>query len=306
VEPRRADRSALRCPQTGAVRAFANSGGGIDVAWNEFAENGDTVLGYFVQRLDGSALPSSDQACRVESPAPGALAGPRTGGTVVEQQAVGRTTTRASFAGLTDQDTRYNFVVWGYNRAGCVSSAVVSVTPYPSPGPVTSVDGAMAFNGDVWDFRVGSVTPRADRYLLHCLDDAGIPVGSQVKFSGSGFPRILTGGAAGSVYRFEVTACSLWPLVQACGAPLVVEAPEPSVSLQIDGLAYSSALGQFSWTNPPANGTYRASFSCGASADSGASGILVGTTCTLPAPAADTDVWIEISVNGRLLRFGAP
>lgn len=293
-------------PQAGAVQAFANAGGGIDVAWNEFAKNGDTVLGYFVQRLDGSALPSGDQACRVESPAPGALVGPRTGGTVVEQQAVARTTTRASFAGLTDQDTRYNFVVWGYNRAGCVSSAVVSVTPYPSPGPVTSVDGAMAFNGDVWDFRVGSVTPRADRYLLQRLDDAGIPVGSQVKFSGSGFPRILTGGATGSVYRFEVTACSIWPLVQACGAPLVVEAPEPSVSLQIDGLAYSSALGQFSWTNPPANGTYRSSFSCGESADSGASGVLVGTTCTLPAPAANTDVWIEISVNGRLLRFGAP
>ena len=293
-------------PQAGTVQAFANSAGGIDVAWNEFAENGDTVLGYFVQLIDGSNPPSGDQACRVDSPAPGALVAPQQGGTVVQQQAVGRTASRVSFAGLTEMDTRYNFVVWGYNRAGCVASAVVSLTPYPSPGAVTAVDGAMAFNGDVWDYRVNSVAPRADRYLVQRLDDTGTPVGSQVDFRGSGFPRSLTGGAEGSVYRFQVTACSVWPLVEACGPALTVAAPEPSLSLEIDGLAYSSALGQFSWTNPPANGTFRATFSCGVGADSLASGVFVGTTCTLAQPAAASEVWIEISVNGRLLRFGAP
>jgi hypothetical protein len=293
-------------PLPGQVQAFANSTGGIDVAWSAFAENGDSVLGYFVQRLDSPDLPSGDQACRVESPAPGALVAPRTGGRVLQQQAVGRAVSRVAFADLADGDTRYSFVVWGYNRAGCVSSAVVSVTPYPSPGPVTSVDGSMAFNGETWDYRVNQVIPRADKYLLQRLDDAGVPVGAQVNFTGAGFPRGLTGGAFGTVYRFQLTACSVWPLVESCGAPFAVNAPEPSLSLEIDGLAYSSLIGQFTWANPPANGTYGAAFSCGLKPDSTASGFAAGNACTLRSPAADAEVWIEITVNGRLLRYGAP
>lgn len=293
-------------PQPGDVRAFANPSGGIDVAFSPFSENGDTVLGYFVQRLSVSAVPSGDQACRVQSPAPGALIAPRDGGTVIEQQAVGRASTDVSFPGLTDRDTRYNFVVWGYNRGGCTASAVVSVTPYPSPGSVTSIDGAMAFNGTEWDYRVDGVRPAADKYILQRLDDRGSPAGAPVNFPGSGFVRSLTGAAFGTAARFQLTACNVWPLVEACGDPMAFVAPEPSLSLAIDGLAYSAALGQFSWTNAPNNSGLTAIFSCGKNTDQVASGLVAANTCTLDAPVGKSDAWIEISVNGHLLRYEAP
>jgi hypothetical protein len=69
------------------------------------------------------------------------------------------TATSTTFSGLTAND-EYDFIVFATNAMGCTASDIVSLTPHPTPGPVTDIDssGPSDNGANLWDFRLNSVT----------------------------------------------------------------------------------------------------------------------------------------------------
>jgi large repetitive protein len=198
------------------------------------------------------------------------------------------------FSSLDSSSADYSFVVWGWNARACTPSSVQTASVYPRPG-VPDVAVSMVQSGDAWDASV-TLTGGA-QYRIQRVDASGAPVGSDVAYSGSGFPRSLVGGSFGEVLRFRVQACSTWSTVVLCGdwsAPSA--APEASLTFDLD--PDPQLVGDtFGWVNPPANGGLPASFACGRT---GSPDVVaaVGTTCTVPAAGAGAP-WLEVTVSGH-------
>ncbi len=301
-------------PSASGVSAVANldSGpGSVTLSWSDFAGNGNAVAGYYAQQLapGTTTIPGGAQACTVSSPAPGRPTAPQEGGSVVAQRAVAADVRTATFTGLTDVDASYSFVVWGYNAAGCTASSLVTAVAYPSPGQVdaSQVSMTMVQSGTTVDVRVDSApTPSAPsnpRYIVQQLDAGDTPVGSPQSFTLGGFPRSLTGGAFGEVYRFTLRACSVWGGVEVCGAASApIAAPEPSVTFEFTGgPAYDGT--SWSWTSGPSNGALTPQYYCGPrsvtpSADP-AGRTVTPTTCTPSTPTAVGDAWLLVVIGSR-------
>ncbi|HYI33289.1 MAG TPA: Ig-like domain-containing protein [Glaciibacter sp.] len=275
----------------------------VVVSWSPFDANGDPILGYYVQRLNRSAVPTGAQACTVTSPAPGQVKPPVPGGIVDEQIRVGPGATSATFTRPDADNSTYSFVVWGYNRAGCDATPVATVLLRPTPGTVTGVSGAMQRlnpSGDTstLDYQVSGVAPRFHHYNIRAAGDTG----NGVPFSGQGRPRELLGIPFGTVVRFQVQACAEWGT---CGAwSEQFSAPEASVTFEVTGLAYDSLTGTFSWTNGPANGDLGASYRCYALNAPGLVGeATTPNTCVVPASEDGTPptgtVRLTVTVNGH-------
>jgi hypothetical protein len=286
----------------GAITATAaHTSGAVTVSWDAFADQGDTVGGYFVQRISGDTVPTGAQACSVTAPAPGTVTVPREGGVVLEQQAAAAGTRSAVFDGLLADDGSYSFVVWGYNRAGCTASAVASVLVRPAPGEVGEVIGAMEQRGDAWDYHLTGVSPSAgvDHYNIR----SGGSQGAGLQFTGAIWPRELLERPFGSPVSFQLQACTAW---DSCGPwSATTDAPEASVDLAVTGLEYDPAAGRFSWTAAPANGSLPATFTCRAAGDAtdpptDPTAADSGTTCTLPAPLPESGtVLLTVTVDGH-------
>ncbi|WP_157802860.1 Ig-like domain-containing protein [Compostimonas suwonensis] len=282
-------------PAATAVTANGDDGlGTATLSWAPFGGNGDSIRGYFVQSLGPGG--TVGQACGVVSP-PSTQVRVPTGGEVRE---IGRATT-ATFDGITQGGADYRFVVWGYNQAGCVSSEIVTVTPRPAPGPVTSVTGVMADVGTDYDYRIDSVAPVAPRYEVQRVDAAGAPVGEVATFSGSTVPRALTGGPFGEVYGYQLRACNVWGDFAACGPWAAQKAPAASITFELAGLSYAAETGEWTWTALPHNGSAVARFRCGSF--SGTSGASLGAEmgCRTEWAVAPSDAWIQFQV-GRIIR----
>ncbi|MGD8166840.1 Ig-like domain-containing protein [Herbiconiux sp. P16] len=266
-------------PAASTVSAVANldSGpGSVTLSWPEFPGNGDRVTGYFAQLLaDGAgSVPGGAQSCSVSSPAPGTVDPPRAGGDVAAQQNLGADARSATFDGLTEVDSTYAFVVWGYNAAGCVASAVVSAVAYPSPGQVDASGVALSMqprDGGRWvDVRIDSApTPNAvanPRYYVRAVDGGG-PTGPAVSLQLGNFPRELTGGDFGAAYRFVIRACNVWSGVEVCGPySATVTAPEPSISFDFAPSPPSGGGTAWTWTTGPQNGSLQPEYWCGSDA----------------------------------------
>jgi len=279
---------------TNVVASGSDATGSVTVSWSPFANSGDAMLGYFVQRITGTRAPSGSQACSVTSPAPGALTAPVVGGVVDAQLAVSGTASSAQFDGLTGNNGRYSFVVWGYNRAGCAASAVASAVIRADPVGPPVVTGTMRSRGTAWDYQVaaGSVVG-GDRYQLRAADGTG----DVVAFDGAGWPRELLGGAFGDTVSVEIRACNAWGGCGPWSAP--VTAPEPSVTRAVAGVSYDAATGRFSWSSDPPNGSIPASYVCSVRESNGEPPTPADSpnSCTLPdAPPAGT-VRLTVTVN---------
>ncbi|MET0955799.1 MAG: Ig-like domain-containing protein [Cryobacterium sp.] len=291
----------------GGITATATDAtGAVSVAWDGFADRGDTIGGYYVQRISGNTVPTGAQACTVSGPAPGTLTAPRTGGVVLDQQNVPAGSRSAVFDGLLADDGTYSFVVWGYNRAGCAATAVATVLVRPAPGAVTEVTGVMEQRGDAWDYHLTAVKPSAgiDHYNLR------VPGSGTVQtFSDSAWPRDLLGQPFGRPVAFQLQACTGWG---SCGPwSETTTAPEASVSFTVTGLDYDGAAGRFAWTDGPANGDLTASFACRVDGSADApTPANSATTCTLPGPpGSETDertVVLTVTVSGQSFDYSRP
>nr|RZI35779.1 hypothetical protein BJQ95_01827 [Cryobacterium sp. SO1] len=289
--------------QAGGITATAtNASGAVTVSWDGFADRGDAIGGYFVQRINGGSVPTGAQACSVSTPAPGTLTAPAVGGVVLDQKTVPAGGRSVVFDGLLADDGSYSFVVWGYNRAGCAATAVTTVLVRPAPGAISQVQGAMEQRGETWDYHLTGVGPSAgvDHYNIRAADGSG----SVQRFGSSAWPRELLGLPFGSAVAFQLQACTVWG---SCGPwSGTTTAPEPSVSFTVTGLAYDGAAGRFSWTDAPRNGSLPATFVCSVAgqavtpADS-------ATTCTLPGPLPGSGtVLLTVTVNERTFDYSRP
>ncbi|WP_167756901.1 Ig-like domain-containing protein [Leifsonia flava] len=302
-------------PMAVSVDVVSDAGSGaVSVTWAPFAANGDAIQGYYVQRLadtaPGAALPevpTGSAGCSVSSPAPGTVSPPR--GAV---QALPADAGSARFEGLTADDTSYNFVVWGYNRAGCAATAVAGSVVRPGPGAISSIDASVEpfeYTQDLVIRGVGAGSSTST-FQIRLVDAAGEPVTAAQDFSGRGVPRRLFDRSYGETLRFQVRGCSAWGT---CG-PWSGVAPsdaQPSLTWELPGRDYArpdaengGTDGTWSWTNDPANGDgHPASYRCGVDAD-GAEWFAADspTTCRIPGldPAADppVPVRLEITIDG--------
>jgi hypothetical protein len=278
-------------PRAGGIAVNADSGSGsVTVNWDAFADNGDAIGGYYAQLLNADATPT---ACTVSTPAPGTPSAP--GGVGVrETKALNGTTTGTTFTGLTDPDGTYRFVVWGFNRAGCVSTETVSATLRPTPPPVTAVPGDMVWTDAAeteLDYLVRAVEPAGYGYEIRS------PEGEWRAFDGSGYPRQLLGGAFGDAVSFEVRACSQWGDLRLCGTALAQSAPSPSITLVPAGLSYAADLATWTWTGDPPNGALGVEYACGSVTDPAIPGTAGPNSCTLGTLPADGQAWLDVTVR---------
>ncbi|KQX06523.1 MULTISPECIES: Ig-like domain-containing protein [unclassified Leifsonia] len=287
--------------------------GAVTVSWAPFASNGDAIQGYYVQRLDDTAsgaglpaVPTGAAACSVTSPAPGTVSPPRG---IVES--LPGDAGSARFDGLTEDDTSYNFVVWGYNRAGCTPTGVAGSVVRPAPGPITSIDASVepadyAQDLVIRDVGAGSST---STFQIRLVDAAGDAITAAQDFSGRGVPRRLFDRSYGETLRFQVRGCSAWG---SCGpwSGVAPVDPQPSLTWELPGRdftppdAENDGTGTWSWTNDPANGDgHPASYRCRVDAD-GSEWFAADspTTCRIPGmdPSADPPaaVRLEITIDG--------
>ena len=286
-------------PIAGSVSASGSvTDASVTVVWSPFDGNGDPVTGYVVQRVSSGTIPSGAQACSVSSPAPGSVSLPAEGSTVLGQRVVGASTTSAVFTGLTESGAEYNFVVWGYNRAGCVAKASGAVTVRPAVGTITAQTGAMEARGDAIDYHVTGITRNGAaefvRYEIRAGEGSGV-----VAFAGTGWPRELLSQPWGAATQFQLRGCTVWG---ECGAwSSTFTAPEPSlaISFTMTGLAYDEVTGVFSWASGPLNGGNPATYTCSVRDDAASvvAADAATNTCTLVTPAPAGTVRLNITVT---------
>jgi hypothetical protein len=128
-------------------------------------------------------------------------------------------------------------------------------------------------------------------------------VSSPQSFTLGGFPRSLTGGAFGEVYRFTLTACSMLGGVEVCGpASAPISAPEASVTFEFGAdPSYDGAA--WRWTTAPANGALVPDYYCGSrsvapSADPDGRTV-TPASCTPAVPATVGDAWLLVVIGSR-------
>ncbi|TFD26308.1 fibronectin type III domain-containing protein [Cryobacterium cryoconiti] len=287
----------------GIAATAADAAGAVTVSFDPFDGRGAVIGGYFVQQLNADRVPTGAQACTVS--ASGAVQAPSQGGIVARQQTLGGEASSVVFDDLLTDNGRYYFVVWGYNAAGCASTAVTSVLVRPAPGPVTDVASTMAPRGEAWDLRVDGISPSAGirDYRLRAVDASGAPVpGSDKTFGGTGWPRELLGLPFGEVVRYQVSACTDWG---SCGPwSGTLTAPEASVSFTVTGLGYNPATGVISWTNGPDNNDFPADYRCSVPGDASVAPRAADSpnTCSFategtPPPAGS--VRLTVTVNNQ-------
>ncbi|MET1053233.1 MAG: Ig-like domain-containing protein [Mycetocola sp.] len=273
----------------------------VGVSWGPFAANGDPIAGYYVQMLSSNDAPSP---CTVSLPAPGVPSAPG-GANAIETRLVGGGTTSTTFTGVDPSDSSYYFIVWGFNRAGCVSTEIRASTVRPTPAPVTDVIGSMDRINDAteYDYLVTGVSSgSADFYQISV---AGAEAWST--FSGTGVPRSILGLSFGQTVSFDVRACNQWGGFTLCGASHTEKADGVSISLVPQSLSWDAATATWTWTADPPNGaSYPASYSCAAANDSTIIGVATPNSCSLSAVPADGQASITVAVNGQSHSYFAP
>ncbi|GAA2040022.1 Ig-like domain-containing protein [Agromyces tropicus] len=293
-------------PFAGGISVDADpAAGSVVVSWTPFDGNGDGIGGYFVQRLvEGeSAVPGGAQACTVTGPAPGAVVAPTVGGSVAEMVSVGPGAASVEFAGTSTEAARYGFVVWGYNRAGCVPTEVATTVVRPAPGAIGGIRSDMDWlNGETWDRFIDDVDAGTKRLQIIAVDAGGARVGSPRDFNGSGWLRQLLNRPFGETARFQVRACSVWG---SCGpwSETFPTGESPSLTFSLPGRAYDAATQTWSWSADPANSGLPASYRCGADGDRVGRQAQTATSCQVNGAKAGDAVWLDVEVAGVTARF---
>ncbi len=294
-------------PVAGGITVTGDSvAGTVVVSWSPFAGNGDAIGGYFVQRLaDGHTdVPTGLQACSVTSPAPGSVIAPAPGGSVAEVVQVGPDASSVQFSGTATESTRYSFVVWGYNRAGCVNTEVAGTVVRPAPGAVGGVHSSMGWmNQETWDRYIDRVDAGLfARLQIVAVAPNGAQLGSPVEFGGSGWLRSLLAQPFGQTARFQVRSCSFWG---SCGpwSEVLPKEATPSLTFALPSRTWNAGTATWSWTAPPANSGLPVAFRCGVDGDADGRAAQSSTTCQVPGAGAGDRVWLDVEIAGLSVRY---
>ncbi|MBM7504309.1 Ig-like domain-containing protein [Agromyces aurantiacus] len=293
-------------PFAGDIAVSADAAAGsVVVSWSPFDGNGDPVAGYFVERLvEGeSSVPTGAQACSVTSPAPGTVVAPSVGGTVAEVVRVGPDAASVQFSGTVTESARYSFIVWGFNRAGCVHTDVASTVVRPAPGATGAVSSDMAWlNAETWDRYIDNVDAGTRRLQIIAIDAGGARIGSPKDFNGSGWLRQLLARPFGETARFQVRACTVWG---SCGpwSETMPTGESPTLTFAVPGRAYDDATATWSWTADPANNGLPAAYRCGVDGDRVGRAAQSATSCQIPGAKSGDRVWLDVEVAGVTARF---
>ncbi|UOE44622.1 Ig-like domain-containing protein [Agromyces larvae] len=296
-------------PVAAAASAVADDASGtVTVSWPGFEGNGDPVLGYFVQRLvSPDAVPTGAQTCSVTAPAPGTVVRPTNGGAVAETIETDGATRSVAFSGAVGAPGRYGFVVWGWNRAGCVRGDVVQATVRPAPGPVGEVSSRMdwlAVN-DTWDRRIDSVQAGGSLLEIVAVDDRGVQIGAPRSFAGSGWLRELLQRPFGETARFQVRACTVWGSCGPWSDPLPTGS-SPSLTFALPGLTVSGDGPRggvvWRWSGDPGNSGLPAAYRCGAEGDDVGRPAQGPVSCRIDGARANDRVWLDVEVAGVTAR----
>lgn len=292
-------------PIAGGIQVAGDAtAGSVTVTWAPFSGNGDPVQGYFVQRLvPGDAnVPSGPQACQVTTPAPGQVVAPANGGNVAATVSTGPDASTVVFTDVAAEDTRYSFIVWGFNRAGCSHTEVTGTVVRPAPAPIDEVASGMAMQGDsTWDRFVSGVGAREASLQIVAVDANGAIAGAPRAFSGSGWLREVLSRPFGETAWFKVRGCTAWG---SCGAwsETFPAGESPSLTFQVPGRAWSDAAGSWTWAGPPDNSGLPAAFSCGVEGEQGRAA-QSPNHCTVLAAGGGGRVWLDVEVAGVTARF---
>jgi len=298
-------------PVAGAIEVVGDaSAGAATVTWAPFGANGDPVAGYFVQRLvDGATgVPSGAQACQVTTPAPGSVVPPSSGGTVAETIRVGPETSSLRFTGTAADSTKYSFVVWGYNRAGCTHTDVAGVVVRPGPGAVDGVTSEMAWNGpEIWDRYIDDVDVSASRIEIVGVDDQGTQIpGTKREFRGSGWLRDLLSERFdyGETGRFQVRGCTVWG---SCGrwSDVLPGGESPTLTFALPSRQWDDRRSTWSWTDEPDNSGLPVEFSCGVDGDPTGRPAQTPTSCEITGAGPGDRVWLDVRIAGVSARYEA-
>ncbi|MDQ0895551.1 hypothetical protein [Agromyces ramosus] len=280
--------------------------GTVTVSWSPFSGNGDAIGGYFVQRLiEGeSGVPSGAQACSVTSPAPGSVVAPSSGGTVAEVVQVGPDASSVQFAGTATESARYSFLVWGFNRAGCVNTEVVGTVVRPAPGSVGVQSKMDWMDAETWDRYIDGIDGSAWRYQIVAVDAGGAQIPGTVKdFRGSGWLRSLLSRPFGETARFQVRGCSIWG---SCGpwSQTLPSETSPSLTFALPSRTWTAApVATWAWTAPPANSGLPVTFRCGIDGEREGRIAQTANSCTIPEANKDDRVWLDVEVAGVIVRY---
>ncbi|MGW9166842.1 Ig-like domain-containing protein [Agromyces sp. NPDC055658] len=298
-------------PVAGSIDVAGDAAAGaVTVTWSPFAANGDALAGYFVQRLvDGATgVPSGAQSCQVTSPAPGSVVPPSSGGSVAETVRVGPEASSLRFSGTAAESTRYSFVVWGYNRAGCAHTAVAGTVVRPGPGGVDGVDSEMAWNGpEVWDRYIDDVDVAASRIEIVGVDEQGTQIaGTKREFRGSGWLRELLSERFdfGETGRFQVRGCTVWG---SCGrwSDILPAGESPTLTFALPSRQWDSRRSTWSWTDAPDNSGLPVEFSCGVDGDARGRPAQTPTSCEIVGAGPGDTVWLDVRIAGVSARYEA-
>lgn len=293
-------------PFAGDIAVSADAAAGsVVVSWSPFDDNGDGIAGYFVERLvEGeSSVPGGAQACSVTSPAPGTVVAPSVGGIVAEVVRVGPDAASVQFSGTITESAKYSFIVWGYNRAGCVHTDVATTVVRPAPGAVGDVRSEMAWlNAETWDRYIDDVEAGTPRLQITAVDAAGARIGSPKDFGGSGWLRQLLNRPFGETARFQVRACSVWG---SCGpwSQTLPSGQSPTLTFALPGRTYDAATATWSWAADPANNGLPAAYRCGVDGDRVGRVAQSATSCQVNGAKAGDRVWLDVEVAGVTARF---
>ncbi|WP_139256794.1 NHL repeat-containing protein [Herbiconiux ginsengi] len=276
---------------TPVTAVLDESTGTVTLAWAPFGGVVASSGGYFAQNLglDGS---QTSAPCTGQSKPP-------SGGEVV---ATGDSTT-ITFSGVDRPGATYGFLVWGYNDHGCAASALVTVSPHPSPSQITALTGGMIESGTAWEYRIDEIGPTADHYEVQRMDrEEG--VGGIARFFGTGvIPRTLTEGPFGTPYAFRIRGCNAESDGGACGPWLESSAPDASLTLEPTDLLYDESAAVWTWAAAPDNAGLEAVILCGSFSGAGGKFTADSTHCGMDSVVASGDAWLKVVVSGHSYRF---
>jgi large repetitive protein len=228
-------------PPTAA--SVGEDGTSASLSWaGAFASNGATITDYRAAAFRaGDTTPSCSSS--------------------VGQDAGGSTST--TFNGLTAND-EYDFIVFAFNPQGCGTSDIVSLTPHPVPGTVTSItsSGPSTSGTNIWDFRISGVAissgPTGADSFEYQLSGGSVDGSTYGPLLLSSDPFITTSNNSqyGNNISVQVKACEEYSDATVCSDNWSASFPlgVPVSNGDLPGLAFSHP--DFNLAGPAVDGTW--------------------------------------------------
>jgi hypothetical protein len=226
-------------PPTAAT--VTEDGGTAQLSWpGSFNANGATITDY-----RAAAFPAGDST-------------PTCSATVGQDAGTSTTTT---FTGLTPNQP-YDFIVFAFNAMGCGATDIVSLTPHPTPGPVSGVNasGPSANGANRWDFRINGVAissgSGARDSFEYQLSGGSVDGGSYGPLPFASFVNTSNNSQYGNDIQIQLKACETYSDATICSADWSApfELGVPVANTDLPGLSFSHD--PFLTPGPAVNGTW--------------------------------------------------